>query len=168
MPPAIDLTGQRFGRLTVRERTTHRGRTAWVCDCDCGTRTVVQTHALRDPDRPTQSCGCGWALKDDAQVRDKMLTVPVTVDERERINRYAREHGMSVSQMIREYLIADGIIPDPASAPNTVAYRLGVDRDRLRKLHSDGLSPRQIADQLGTSTGAVRIAAKLMGLTWPK
>ena len=37
-----DLTGQRFGRLTVvaRGENTKDGKSRWVCDCDCGKRKV--------------------------------------------------------------------------------------------------------------------------------
>lgn len=59
-----DLTGRRFGRLTVTGRAedyvarksgcTH---TQWICDCDCGTvGIVVIGHNLRSG--RTQSCGC--------------------------------------------------------------------------------------------------------------
>lgn len=31
----VDFTGQRFGKLTVI-RKAHKGRSWWVCKCDCG------------------------------------------------------------------------------------------------------------------------------------
>ena len=45
----IDLSGQRFGRLTVesQEPTLKRGVTRWLCRCDCGRHTVTTTTALR-------------------------------------------------------------------------------------------------------------------------
>lgn len=38
MGKLIDLTGQRFGRLTVIERAENspNGAAKWVCRCDCG------------------------------------------------------------------------------------------------------------------------------------
>lgn len=58
MPKLIDLTGQRFGRLTVLERAEKNkgGAAAWVCQCDCGNQTIVASNHLRDGH--TQSCGC--------------------------------------------------------------------------------------------------------------
>jgi len=57
MPKAIDLTGQRFDRLTVvrshPERTKH-GSIRWVCDC--GKEVIVPSGNLRG--RPSASCGC--------------------------------------------------------------------------------------------------------------
>lgn len=53
----LDLTGQRFGRLTVLEPAENIGSmTAWRCRCDCGKETVVMTGHLRDGQ--TTSCGC--------------------------------------------------------------------------------------------------------------
>ena len=57
MPNLIDLTGQRFGRLTVTERTVSpSGRPMWLCVCDCGNDAVVSGDSLRRG--VTKSCGC--------------------------------------------------------------------------------------------------------------
>lgn len=54
----IDLTGQRFGRLTVVERgpNLYGKRTAWVCRCDCGVEALVAGNCLTSDN--TRSCGC--------------------------------------------------------------------------------------------------------------
>ena len=52
-----DLSGQRFGKLTVRERYDKKGRTYWSCDCDCGTKGVIaSSNDLKSGDKT--SCGC--------------------------------------------------------------------------------------------------------------
>lgn len=57
----IDLTGQRYGKLTVLHPAENIGnRTAWVCRCDCGKEVVVKTCHLRSGH--TTSCGCISAL----------------------------------------------------------------------------------------------------------
>lgn len=57
----VDLTGQRFGRLTVLEFVPTEGKTEWLCKCDCGkTVTVKGTHLI---DGSTKSCGCFMAEK---------------------------------------------------------------------------------------------------------
>lgn len=44
----LDLTGQRFGKLTVIGPAENMGdRTAWTCRCDCGAVAVVRTTHLR-------------------------------------------------------------------------------------------------------------------------
>lgn len=60
MPPAIDLTGQRFGRLVVVERLVERSNYLspyWVCKCDCGNEARVLIGNLRNGN--STSCGCG-------------------------------------------------------------------------------------------------------------
>lgn len=56
----IDLTGQKFGRLTVIDRAPNRGnrgqRIAWNCVCDCGKAVEVLAYGLRKG--KTCSCGC--------------------------------------------------------------------------------------------------------------
>lgn len=47
MPPPLDLTGRRFGALTVRKRgRTPSGKTAWRCLCDCGREELVPLNRL--------------------------------------------------------------------------------------------------------------------------
>lgn len=54
----IDLTGKKFGRLVVIERkeNTKHGSSQWLCRCDCGNETVVDSQNLRG--NKTLSCGC--------------------------------------------------------------------------------------------------------------
>lgn len=57
MSKLIDLTGQKFGRLTVIERAENSQKhTAWLCECDCGQKRVVQSDHLKSGH--TKSCGC--------------------------------------------------------------------------------------------------------------
>lgn len=54
-----DLTGQRFGHLTVLEKTNERyyGYVVWKCKCDCGNITYVPMHNL-SYNKGVKSCGC--------------------------------------------------------------------------------------------------------------
>lgn len=54
----IDLTGQRFGRLTALSEhgKAKNGHTTWLCLCDCGDKVVSTVDHLRSGH--TQSCGC--------------------------------------------------------------------------------------------------------------
>lgn len=52
-----DITGQRFGRLTVLYRLHNiKGKTKWFCVCDCGNLKEVTLSDLKKGN--TQSCGC--------------------------------------------------------------------------------------------------------------
>lgn len=76
-----DLTGQRFGRLTVVAREGQTRRVKWKCLCDCGnTKVVFGCHLGRG----TNSCGCIWREK-VAHLRGASLT-------KEYHRKYKREH----------------------------------------------------------------------------
>ena len=54
---AIDLTGQRFGKLTVIEKAETLNKNArFKCRCDCGNEMIVESQKLRNG--KTNSCGC--------------------------------------------------------------------------------------------------------------
>jgi hypothetical protein len=83
MARAIDLTGQTFGRLTVRERAgsdEKNGGAMWLCDCSCGGVAKIWGSELRTSRR---SCGCALAehrkrgpgkarMDSDARIREEM------------------------------------------------------------------------------------------------
>lgn len=57
MPKALDLTGQKFGRLTVKKQAPSRsGKTYWICECDCGEEKEIQGTHLKTG--AIKSCGC--------------------------------------------------------------------------------------------------------------
>lgn len=60
-----DLTGQRFGMLTVLKldhvaKVSGSYRTFWLCQCDCGNQKVLRSDTFRSGTgrRVTVSCGC--------------------------------------------------------------------------------------------------------------
>lgn len=61
MPKFVDLTGDRYGRLTVVKQVPNvihkwSTKTAWLCRCECGEKVVVISGNLRSGN--TRSCGC--------------------------------------------------------------------------------------------------------------
>lgn len=61
-----DLTGQRFGKLTVVEYVGNAKdhHSLWRCKCDCGGECVVQGNNLKSGS--TKTCGCyNWTKSDD-------------------------------------------------------------------------------------------------------
>jgi hypothetical protein len=56
LPPFRDLTGQKYGHLTVVRRIAKKDRTYWLCRCNCGTEKVIQGSHLRSG--MIISCGC--------------------------------------------------------------------------------------------------------------
>ena len=64
----IDLTGKKFGKLTVLRRVSTyyspSGASApiWLCQCDCGATVEITSNSLR---RGTYSCGCVSSLGEE-------------------------------------------------------------------------------------------------------
>ena len=68
-----DLTGQRFGRLTVislnEDVSKQKKKSHWNCKCDCGNETVVRGTHLKSGE--TASCGCYQKEKLKEKWQDK-------------------------------------------------------------------------------------------------
>ena len=62
MSAIVDITGHRFGLLTVSKRhfpSNKAGNALWQCRCDCGTENVIAIGIeLRSGHK--SSCGCLW------------------------------------------------------------------------------------------------------------
>jgi len=81
----INLTGERFGKLTVKERTDpplniKEKRVYWTCICDCGNIATVPTKYLRDGQ--SRSCGC---LKRD-QFKQQVMKLGQKAQEKDHTN----------------------------------------------------------------------------------
>lgn len=73
MGKAINITGQKFGRLTALKPTENRnskGSIMWLCECDCGTIKEICITDLRN--KGTKSCGC--LSREKASQRFKKMT----------------------------------------------------------------------------------------------
>lgn len=56
MSVMIDLTGKKFGKLTVESFAKSNGKAHWKCSCECGGTAIVEGNNLRNGH--TLSCGC--------------------------------------------------------------------------------------------------------------
>lgn len=81
MKPIKDLTGLRFGRLTVIGRECSRPGMYWIVECDCGTRKILQGSLLKRG--RSRSCGC---------LRTELLT-----------NRFTKHGNAPAGKQSREY-----------------------------------------------------------------
>ena len=56
MPKLIDMTGKKFGRLTIIKRMSDKYKhTTWLCKCKCGKEKIIRRDSLING---TKSCGC--------------------------------------------------------------------------------------------------------------
>ena len=74
MPKKKDLTGQKFGRLTVLQDSGERnksGNVLWLCQCNCGKQCkIIGSNLLKGK---TTSCGC-YGKKEAPKKNIKNLT----------------------------------------------------------------------------------------------
>lgn len=79
----IDMTNQKFGRLTVIKKSDVRKdrKVCWECECLCGSRIIVTGVGLRKGN--IQSCGCLKSLGEEKI--SKLLTSNNILFEREKI-----------------------------------------------------------------------------------
>lgn len=56
----IDLTGQKFNKLTVIRKigVAKNRQSIWLCRCDCGNKKEIVYGELTKKYHPTKSCGC--------------------------------------------------------------------------------------------------------------
>lgn len=71
MLKTIDLTGQKFERLTVLyqvDKRSDHGDIMWMCECSCGKNVLVAASSLRA--NRIKSCGC---LKEEQKERVRKM-----------------------------------------------------------------------------------------------
>lgn len=75
MKELIDLTGQRFGKLTVIKRygTDKHSKVTWLCQCDCGKEAVVIGSDLKRGH--SKSCGCSWKRNNTVIFKENYVEV---------------------------------------------------------------------------------------------
>lgn len=106
MATSIDLTGQRFGRLTVLGRVwrLNNTNTFWLCRCDCGTLRIVLSNDLRVG--KTKSCGC----LNKENITTNGLTHGMTYSKLYRIWKAMKERCQNPNHKFHSYYGGRGII----------------------------------------------------------
>ncbi|MCB1454401.1 MAG: hypothetical protein KDJ43_12215 [Rhizobiaceae bacterium] len=108
MSKFIDLTGQRFGKLTVIEQSgkTKHGATLWRLTCDCGGETTAHTGELRAGRR--KACKCGLSQPKHGMRNTRLyrvwtaMKVRCTSEKHPRYHRYGGR-GISVCESWQEF-----------------------------------------------------------------
>jgi hypothetical protein len=82
MSKLVDVTGMKFGRLTVINRGENDavGQARWNCQCECGNTTLVRGFQLRSGQ--IKSCGCLSVEK----FLDRVKTHGLSKDGKRKIN----------------------------------------------------------------------------------
>ena len=74
----LDLTGEKFGKLTVlkRDGSTKNDNALWLCQCECGNNTIANGTSLKRGD--DVSCGC--LRQKQINNAKKVLTIDKSID----------------------------------------------------------------------------------------
>lgn len=100
MVAAIDLTGQRFGKLVALRRVENYagGQARWLLQCDCGGTTYAHTGELRAGKR--KACRCGLSHPTHGLHKTRLHRVWSAMKVRctsEKHPRYARYGGRGIA-----------------------------------------------------------------------
>lgn len=86
MPKKLDLTGQKFGKLTVLKESKERknGLVTWECECECGTKPFLATTKYLRSQRSDfiKSCGCAKRKDLIGQKFGKLTVIEYTKENR--------------------------------------------------------------------------------------
>ena len=92
-----DLTGQKFGKLTVIKKSHQKNnKIFWLCKCDCGTIKAIEAGNLRSGH--TRSCGClkQWGNGQTSKGEEKIISLLKEANisfEREKTLPDMKKHG---------------------------------------------------------------------------
>lgn len=78
-----DLTGRKFGRLTVVEldKARSKRKSYWICQCECGNRKTVRSDSLKNG--AIRSCGC---------LRNEQAAINVSVNHSHKMSKTRLYH----------------------------------------------------------------------------
>lgn len=100
MNKLLDLTGQKFGKLTVLSlagRSSAQGGRYWLCQCDCGNYREVTTHNLRTSRGGVKACRqCAEKASQANREKFTQETLPIQTNVRRE-----RLHGIWTSMKSR-------------------------------------------------------------------
>lgn len=72
---SLDLTGQKFGKLTVIKRSgkVNQYGVYWLCECSCKEKNIVEVLATNLKNNRILSCGCTKTSHGEEQIRNMLI-----------------------------------------------------------------------------------------------
>lgn len=117
-PKIIDLTGKKYGLLTVIKRLKKRGTGApyWLCKCECGKETVISGLNLRH--KLQWSCGCRGLIQAKKRTMNKDLDQIAGVKlfngqmSAEDFKRVRMSLGFTIQRLADEMCVSKSLVDD--------------------------------------------------------
>ena len=133
MSQAVDLSGEKFGRLTVIERigSTNNQKSLFLCKCECGNEVNVVGGNLKSG--TSKSCGClkmEKKKKPNSEIRRKIKTVYYGMVSRctnERNKQY-KDYGGRGIKVCEEWILSSDAFVEWAIENG---YNIGLSIDRI-------------------------------------
>lgn len=187
---AIDLCGQRFGRLVVvaRAENGRNWQVRWNCVCNCGAEVVKPSAYLRHG--TSRSCGClrrevtrsrarthgdskHWIYKRFMEMHKRVLHAPeyahVTIcAEWDRLTGYEAFKAWAHTSGASQDLTLDRIDPHGPYSPDNcrwATWKVQQNNKRSTLRLSDGRPARLVARENGISDGL--FTTRVYVLKWP-
>lgn len=140
MPRLIDITGQKFGRLTPIE---YIGNGKWKCKCDCGNVVSVFKNDLIKDNGTIKSCGCVYIdeLRKEIGRRKDHLEI-IDVKQYGRKGRVVVKcdcgniKEMQLSQFLNPSTHSCGCVGQKRGAENT-NFKHGMSRTKIYNVYRD-------------------------------
>lgn len=140
-----DLTGKRFGRLTVISFShLRKSQSMWLCKCDCGTEKLVQGSYMTS--QGVQSCGC--LTRELSSERGKIIG-------KKNISKYVESKRKPKGESSRNHLF---YLYKYKANKRKIEFALSIDDFAVitkQSCHYCGIEPNQIQNQKGKSTAYI-------------
>jgi hypothetical protein len=139
MVAAIDLTGQRFGKLVALRlvEPNRFGARQWLCQCDCGGQTIALTGHLRIGQR--RACKCGMSQPKHGEHKTRLYRIWGAMKARcyrPSHPRYERYGGRGIS--VCDEWLNDYVAFSRWARANGYADHLQIDREKNNEGYSPG------------------------------
>jgi hypothetical protein len=141
--PRKDLIGEKFGRLTVVEKTDRvfHGNVVWKCVCDCGTTRYVPTTSLQTGN--TQSCGC--------LTKDNQRSAVALPSGQAAFNRLWKTYFDNSKKLSREFSLSK---EEFRALTSSDCYYCGAKPTQVtHEAHFNGVYPHNGIDRIDSSKG---------------
>ena len=154
-----DMTGCRFGRLTVLNRapdktTGKKPKVMWRCRCDCGNETIVTGYALKQG--TTVSCGCiDPKNKRWARYGGRGIAVCPEWNDYAVFRKWAMNNGYADDLTIDRIDVDAGYSPDNCRWVGAKVQANNTSRNKYITFEGKTLTLSQWAEELGISYGTI-------------